>query len=115
MIIEDDIHFIHTLRHPKTATTSTSLDMATILMDYQPGIPALKRPSDVTKIHNHVPVPLSNGQTVVCRGGINFDHLMGYMRAKIGAYFEQSYLQILPTTYKEFDLSNAKKACENLR
>ena len=115
MIIIDDIHFIHTLRHPKASDTSTSIDMATILMDYQAGIQAINRPQNIKEIHRHVEISLGNNQKAICRGGIDYKQLISFMHENMGKYFHQSFLQSLPANYKEFDLSNAKKSCENLR
>ena len=106
MLIIDDIHFIHSLRHPKASDTSTSIDMATILLDHQPGISAVKRPPDVKQIHRHVTVQLEQNKKVTYRGWIECQELVNFMLEKMENYFQQSFLESLPIGYKKFDLSN---------
>ena len=89
LLIEDDIHFIHTIRQPTTSTTSTAWHMCTALLDVQDQIPAVPKPQNTTKLHRIVPVTMKNGTVRQCRGGIDVTlYYNTFLRLQIGSSFQ---------------------------
>ncbi|KAJ7393745.1 hypothetical protein OS493_003404 [Desmophyllum pertusum] len=115
LLVEDDIHFIHAPRKPSSSTTSTSWHMCTALADIHDEIEAVPQNVDINQNHRSVRVTMTDGTVRQCRGGIDINHLLGYLRVKLPSYFSSSYLSSLPGEYKMFDLSNVQHSFENLR
>ncbi|KAJ7394833.1 hypothetical protein OS493_000668 [Desmophyllum pertusum] len=115
LLVEDDIHFIHAPRKPSSSTTSTSWHMCTALADIHDEIEAVPQNVDINQNHRSVRVTMTDGTVRQCRGGIDINHLLGYLRVKLPSYFSSSYLSSLPGEYKRFDLSNVQHSFENLR
>ena len=114
VLIEDDIHFIHTKHHPTSSVTSTTWHMCTAVVDVHDNIKAVDL-EDVTKNHRNVQVIMEDGTVRPCRGGIDIQHLLGFVSVESGNYYHQSFLQHLPLQFKEFNLSNVEKSFKELR
>ena len=70
---------------------------------------------DVTKYHSNVQVTIEDGTVRACQGGIDIQHLLGFVSVESGNYYCQSFLQHLPLQFKEFNLSNVEKSLRELR
>ena len=70
---------------------------------------------DVTKYHSNVQVTIEDGTVRACRGGIDIQHLLGFVSVESGNYYCQSFLQHLPLQFKKFNLSNVEKRLRELR
>ena len=114
LLIEDDIHFIHTIRQPTTSTTSTAWHMCTALLDVQDQIPAVPKPPNTTKLHRIVPVTMKNGTVRQCRGGIDVAPVPQHFSEALNRFFFSSYLSSLPQGHKTLDMTNRQQSCENL-
>ena len=115
LLIEDDIHFIHTIRQPTTSTTSTAWHMCTALLDVQDQIPAVPKPQSNTKLHRIVPVTMKNGTVRQCRGGIDVASVLQHFSEALNQFFFSSYLSSLPQGHRTLDMTNMQQSCENLR
>ncbi|KAJ7321789.1 hypothetical protein OS493_033897 [Desmophyllum pertusum] len=115
LLIEDDIHFIHTSHHPTTSQTSTAWHMCTGLLDVQEKMPAVSTPSDLTKLHRRVLVTMKNGAVKQCRGGADIQSVLEYFDSTLREFFVSSYLGTLSAEHRRVDMSNVKQSCENLR
>lgn len=115
LLIEDDIHFIHTCHHPTTTTTSTAWHMCTGLLDVQEKIPAVSLPPDINKLHRTVPVTMKNGVVKQCRGGIDVKSILENFSSTLHDYFVSSYLSILSIEHRRLNMTNVKQSCANLR
>jgi len=114
LLLEDDIHFIHTKKSPRSSVTSTALHMCTTMIDVQEKIEAIPR---TDSIHRNVRVAMKNGVFADCRGGVNVHDLMLFFErnGSFFKYFFSSYLEHCPIQYRCLDLSVARESCENLR
>ena len=115
ILIEDDIHFIHAKHHPTSSVTSTTWHMCTAVVDVHNNMKAVDLQDDVTKNHHHVQVTMEDGTVRPCRGGIDIQHLLGFVSVESGNYYRQSFLQHLPLQFKEFNLPNVEKSFKELR
>ena len=115
VLIEDDIHFIHAKHHPKSSVTSTIWHMCTAVVDVHDDMRAVELEEDVTKYHSNVRVTMEDGTVRACRGGIDIQHILGFVSVESGNYYRQSFLQQLPLQFKEFNLSNVEKSFKELR
>ena len=50
---------------------------------------------DITKNHINVQVTMEDGSVWPCRGGIDIQHLLGFVSVESGNYYRQSFLQHL--------------------
>ena len=115
LLVEDDIHFIHATRHPTTSQTSTSWHMCTALADIHTNIPAVPQNDEVTDNHISVRVTMKDHTVRACRGGIDINHLLGFLCVELPKYFSTSFLTFLPDDDKRFNFSNVEESFENLR
>ena len=115
LLIEDDIHFIHTIRQPTTSATSTAWHMCTALLDVQDQIPAVPKRQNTTKLHRIVPVTMKNGTVRQCRGGIDVAPVLQHFSEALNRFFFSSYLSSLPQGHRTLDMTNMQQSCENLR
>ena len=115
LFIEDDIHFIHAKHHPTSSVTSTTWHMCTAVVDVHDKMDAVDLGDDITKNHSNVQVTMENGSVRPCRGGIDIQHLLGFVSVESGNYYHQSFLQHLPLQFKEFNWSNVEKSFKELR
>ena len=113
--MEDDIHFIHAPRRPSSTTTSTSWHMCSALADIHGEIAAVPQNGDIAQNHRSARVAMADGSIQQCRGGIDVDHLLGYLRVELPKYFCTSFLTSLPAEYKLFNLSDLQDSFQNLR
>ena len=113
--MEDDIHFIHATRQPTSSQTSTSWHMCTALADIHTNIPAVPQNDEVTDNHTSVRVTMKDHTVRACRGGIDINHLLGFLCVELPKYFNTSFLTFLPDDYKRFKFSNVEESFENLR
>ena len=77
LVIEDDIHFIHALQHP--CNTTTAWHMCTGLMDIQPSVSAITRPSECQKFHRVVPVVSKTGTIKQYREGVSIEAILEHL------------------------------------
>lgn len=96
VLIEDDIHFIHAKHHPTSSVTSTTWHMCTAVVDIHDNMKAVDLQDDVTMNHRNVQVTMEDGTVRPCRGGIDIQHLLGFVSIESGKYYRQSFLQHLP-------------------
>ena len=115
VLIEDDIHFIHAKHHPTSSVTSTTWHMCTAVVDIHDNMKAVDLQDDVTMNNRNVRVTMEDGAVRPCRGGIDIQHLLGFVSIESGKYYCQSFLQHLPLQFKEFNLSNVEKNFKELR
>lgn len=115
ILVEDDIHFIHAKHHPTSSVTSTTWHMCTGIVDIHEKIEAVPLRGDMTKNHRNVQVTMKDGSVRQCRGGIDIQHLLGYVTVKMSTYYSSSFLDQLPREFKEFNLANAQKSFKELR
>jgi len=113
--VDDDIHFIHAPRKPSSSTTSTSWHIHTALADIHSEIQAVPQNEDITQNHRSVRVAMKDGSIRHCRGGIDIDHLLAYLRVELPKYFSTSFLSSLPNEYKRFNTSDVQDSFDNLR
>jgi len=64
---------------------------------------------DITKSHRNVHMTMEGGTVRPCQGGIDIQHLLGFVSVERGNYHCQNFLQHLPLQFKEFNWSNAEK------
>jgi len=116
VLLEDDMHFIHTKKSPRDMITSTCWHMCTGLADIHDHIPSLQRPT-VLPVHREIHVLMKNGNRAFCRGGVSIEDILEYFtnNGAVSSYYLNSYLEAAPREYTELDLSIAKKSCDNLR
>jgi len=80
LLIEGDIHFIHTPRKPTSSVTSTSWHMCAVLADIHCNIHAVPQ-NDNNKLNQRsARVVMPDGAIRECRGGIDIDHLLRFSR-----------------------------------
>lgn len=115
LLVEDDIHFIHAKHHPTSSLTSTTWHMCTALVDVHEKLKAVNVGDDVTKNHRNVQVTMEDGTVQPCRGGIDIEHLLGFVTVESGKYYHESFLEHLPLQFKQFSLSNVEKSLKELR
>ena len=115
LLVEDDIHFIHAKHHPTSSVTSTIWHMCTAIVDVHEKLEAVDVGDDVTKNHRNVRVTMEDGTVRPCRGGIDIQHLLGFISVESGNYSRQSFLQRLPSQFRKFNLSNVEKSSKELR
>lgn len=115
ILVEDDIHFIHAKHHPTSSVTSTTWHMCTGIVDIHETIQAVPLGGDMTKNHRNVQVTMKDGSVRQCRGGIDIQHLLGYVTVKMSPYYTGSFLDQLPGAFKDFKLENAQKSFKELR
>ena len=89
--------------------------MCTALADIHTNIPAVPQNVEVTDNHRSVRVTMKDHTVRACRGGIDINHLLGFLRVELPKYFSTSFLTLLPDEYKRFNFSNVEKSFENLR
>ena len=70
---------------------------------------------DITKNHRNVHVTMEDGTDRPCRGGVDIQHLLGFVSIESRNYYHQSFLQHLPLQFKEFNWSNVEKSFKELR
>ena len=67
-----------------------------------------KKPSECTSY-------MKDGSVRPCRGGIDIQHLLGYVTVKMSPYYTGSFLDQLPGAFKDLKLENAQKSFMELR
>ena len=89
--------------------------MCSALADIHDEVEAVPQNEDSTQNHRSARVTMPDGSVRQCRGGIDIEHLLGYLRVELPKYFCSSFLTSLPGEYKLFNLSNLQESFENLR
>jgi len=89
--------------------------MCTALADIHTNIPAVPQNDEVTDNHTSVRVTMKDHTVRACRGGIDIDHLLGFLCVELPKYFSTSFLTFLPDDHKRFNFSNVEESFENLR
>jgi len=84
LFIEDNIHFIHAKNHPKSSVPSTTWHMCTAVVDVHDKMEAVDLGDDITKNHNNVQVTMEDGSVRPFRGGIDIQHLLGFVSVESG-------------------------------
>jgi len=70
--------------------------MCTAVVDVHDNMRAVELEEDVTKYHSNVRVTMEDGTVRACRGGIDIQHILGFVSVESGNYYRQSFLQQLP-------------------
>ena len=91
------------------------IHMCTALADIHTNIPAVPQNDEVTDNHTSVRVTMKDHTVRACRGGIDINHLLGFLCVELPKYFSTSFLTFLPDDYKRFNFSNVEESFENLR
>lgn len=89
--------------------------MCTALADIHENMPAVPQNNEVTDNRTSVRVTMKDHAVQACRGGIDINHLLGFLCVELPKYFGTSFLTFLPHDYKRFNFSNQEKRYENLR
>lgn len=61
----------------------------------------------MTKNHCSVQVTMKDETVGQCRGGIDIQHLLGYVTVKMFTYYSSSFLDQLSREFKQLNLANA--------
>jgi len=78
-------------------------------------MPAVPVGDDFSLNHRNVHVTMEDGTIRPCRGGIDIQHLLGFVTVESAKYYSHSFLQHLPQEFKDFNLSNVEKNFKELR
>lgn len=70
--------------------------MCTALADIHTNIPAVPQNDEVTDNHTSVRVTMKDHTVRSCRGGIDINHLLGFLCVELPKYFSTSFLTFLP-------------------
>ena len=113
LLLEDDINFIHASRHPKGSETSTIWHMSTALADIHPQIRALCADCYTKNRHRQVPMQMPDG-SIHLSGGIDTQHLLGFLKVQLLQYFCGSLLSQLPERFRQCNMSDVVDSFEKL-
>ena len=107
IVVIDDFHSVHTIPRPTSSLTSKALHMATSIIDVHPPIQS---------------IPLQRGTSPhfwpsddTCRGLINIDRLAEYIVEQLPSFFQSTWLESLPPSFKRLETRDINTSLENQR
>ena len=111
----DDFHNINAIKTPTERILTNAVHMATLLLDIQPFVDAVRHPVDPANIHRGVMVTIPGSPSKLCRGGISAGAVISEMTTFWPYFSEHFFLESLPQPYKEINLCTMQQSLKELR